>query len=178
MALFEKVSRFKDSPVVMPKRGTSEAAGYDMYAAEDAIIPPYSELYHNMQVSGGTYGTIHTLADMQQLTKATGSKPTLVSTGVKCKLDSRSYLKIVPRSSTPLKYWLVIPNSEGIIDADYYNCAQNEGEIFLQLVNLSPYPIKIQAGECVAQGIICRYGLTEDDQRGGLRVGGHGSTSE
>ena len=27
----------------------------------------------------------------------------------------------------------------GIIDADYYNNPSNEGEIFLQLINLSPF---------------------------------------
>ena len=84
---------------------------------------------------------------------------------------------MVPRSSTPLKYWLVMANSEGIIDADYYNNPDNEGHIYLQLINLSPFPIKLQKGECVAQGIICPYGLTEDDIHGGKRMGGHGSTT-
>jgi dUTP pyrophosphatase len=53
------------------------------------------------------------------------------------------------RSSTPLKYWLIMANGVGIIDADYYNNPSNEGEIFLQFINLGPYPVLIQKGECV-----------------------------
>ena len=73
---------------------------------------------------------------MAQYTKITRAKPTLVSTGMKCKLEDDEYLALYARSSTPLKYWLTLANSTGIIDADYYNNPDNEGEIFLQLVNL------------------------------------------
>jgi dUTP pyrophosphatase len=34
------------------------------------------------------------------------------------------------RSSSPLKYWIMLANGVGIIDADYYNNPDNEGEIF------------------------------------------------
>jgi dUTP pyrophosphatase len=60
---------------------------------------------------------------------------------LKCALDPNTYLELSVRSSTPLKYWLFMANSVGIIDADYYNNIDNEGEIFFQLINLSPYPI-------------------------------------
>lgn len=65
-----------------------------------------------------------------------------------------------------------------IIDADYYNNPDNEGEIFLQLINLSPYPIKIQKGEYIGQGIIKPYLTIEDDKAEGERVGGFGSTTK
>ena len=178
MAHFEKVSRFKDLSIALPQRGTTEAAGYDLFVAEETIIPPYKELLHNMEISGNEYGTIYTLEQMKQLTKTTGCKPTLVSIGMKCQLEPHTYLKIVPRSSTPLKYWLVIVNGEGIIDADYFNNPQNEGEIFLQLINLSPFPIKLQVGDCIAQGIICNYGLTINDKPTAIREGGFGSTTK
>ena len=113
MAHFEKVSRFKDLSIALPQRGTTDAAGYDLFVAEETVIPPYKDLLHNMEVSGSVYGTIYTLEQMKQLTKTTGCKPTLVSTGMKCQLEPRTYLKIVPRSSTPLKYWLIIANGVG-----------------------------------------------------------------
>lgn len=179
MARFEKVARFADTDIIMPRRGTEYSAGYDLYVAEDTVIPPVEEHIHAMKTASGIpTGRVLTLDQMKDMTKALGAKPTLVSTGVKCKLENRTYLKLVPRSSTPLKYWLVMANSTGIVDADYYDCAQNEGEIFVQLLNLSPFPIKLQKGECVAQGIICPYGLTEDDLHGGQRVGGYGSTTK
>ena len=81
------------------------------------------------------------LKDMGDFTKKTGYKPTLVSTGMKCKLDPGTYLQLSVRSSSPLKYWIMLANGVGIIDADYYNNPDNEGEIFLQLYNLSPFNI-------------------------------------
>lgn len=64
------------------------------------------------------------------MTKSTGAKPTLVSTGIKCQLPKDYYLELTMRSSVPLKSWITMANSIGIIDADYYNNESNEGEIF------------------------------------------------
>jgi len=65
MAHFEKVSRFKNLSIALPQRGTTEAAGYDLFVAEETVIPPYKDLLHNMEVSGNTYGTIYTLEQMK-----------------------------------------------------------------------------------------------------------------
>ena len=86
---------------------------------------------------------------MAEITKAINYRPTLVSTGVKCKLDPGTFLQLSIRSSTPLKYWIVLGNAVGIIDADYYNNPDNEGEIFLQVYNLSPFHIQIKKGEII-----------------------------
>ena len=65
-----------------------------------------------------------------------------------------------------------------IIDADYYNNPDNEGEIFFQLINLSPYNIILKKGEKIGQGIIKQYLTTEDDTATGDRFGGFGSTTK
>ena len=65
-----------------------------------------------------------------------------------------------------------------IIDADYYNNPDNEGEIFFQLINLSPYNIILKKGEKIGQGIIKPYLTTEDDAATGDRLGGFGSTTK
>lgn len=65
-----------------------------------------------------------------------------------------------------------------IIDEDYYNNPDNEGEIFFQIINLSPFPIKIQKGEIIGQGIIKPYLLAEGDAAAGQRTGGLGSTTK
>ena len=88
-------------------------------------------------------------------------------------------LELSVRSSTPLKYWLILANGVGIIDADYYDCEANEGEIFFQLINLSPYPIQIKKGDIIGQGIIKKYYKTSDDtQFNKTRAGGFGSTDD
>jgi dUTP pyrophosphatase len=71
----------------------------------------------------------------------------------------------------------MLANGVGIIDADYYNNPDNEGEIFLQIYNLSPFNIQIKEGEAIGQGIILPYSITEDDVSTGERTGGFGSTN-
>ena len=113
---------------------------------------------------------------IKKATSASGAKPALVSTGMKCQLEPDTWLKLVMRSSTPLKHWLILANGIGVIDADYYNNPDNEGEIFLQMINLTPFPIRLKKGDIVAQAIICSYGKTDNDCATGDRVGGFGST--
>ena len=176
MAKFEKVSRWADSNINMPVRKTAHSAGYDFEAVKDILIEPYQHL-SSIIMNSSAYEP-KTLSEISNITKLNMAKPTLVSTGMKCKLADNEYLELSIRSSSPLKYWLILANGVGIIDADYYNNSDNEGEIFFQIINLSPFPIIIQKGEIIGQGIIKEYKLTEDDCATGLREGGFGSTNE
>ena len=179
MAIFEKVSKYADADIAMPVRKTAQSAGYDMVAAEDYIIPSLwlmtADAAEAWPVEPDEFVTMDM---MSKFTKETGYKPTLVSTGMKCKLDPGTWLQLSVRSSSPLKYWLMMGNSIGVIDADYYNNPDNEGEIFFQIYNLSPFNIQIKKGEAIGQAIILPYGVTEDDVAGGERTGGFGSTSK
>lgn len=106
------------------------------------------------------------------------AKPTLVPTGIKCELDLDTYLELSVRSSCPLKYGLFLANGVGIIDSDYYNNPSNEGEIFFQMINLTPFPIRLQKGDIIGQGIIKQYFQTFDEVGPStLRMGGFGSTT-
>lgn len=177
MNKFEVVSRFKDSEInLIPIRKTNGSAGYDFYVAEDIIIPPYYVQLDKMAEydSPITMG----LEEVASKTKELKARPTLVSSGVKCQLDEGLYLELSTRSSTPLKYWLILANSVGIIDSDYYNNEDNEGEIFFQLINLSPWSIRLKAGDCIGQGIIKQYDLTDNDFADKIRKGGFGSTDD
>lgn len=178
MAKFEKVSRYADIDIKMPERKTAQSAGYDMVAAEDYVIPSWFNMVQEMKnLYPIPNDEFISMEDMAKFSKANGFKPTLVSTGMKCKLDPGTYLELSVRSSSPLKYWLMMANSVGIIDADYYNNEGNEGEIFFQIYNLSPYNIQIKKGEAIGQAIIHSYGIAEGDQSNGVRVGGFGSTN-
>ena len=179
MAIFEKVSKYADADIAMPVRKTAQSAGYDMVAAEDYVIPSLWQMVTDVKslwpVADDEFITTEM---MGQFTKQTGFKPTLVSTGMKCKLDPGTWLQLSVRSSSPLKYWLMMGNGIGVIDADYYNNPDNEGEIFFQIYNLSPFNIQIKKGEAIGQAVILPYGVTEDDVAGGERTGGFGSTSK
>lgn len=178
MARFEIVSKYirEGKDIVLPERKTACSAGYDFQVAEDILIQPYSYLMDRIRDVCPAY-VPYTLADMADATKDSNARPTLVPTGIKCKLEKDKYLELSVRSSSPLKYWLLLANSEGIIDADYYNNPSNEGEIFFQIINFSPYPIMLHKGDIIGQGIIKQYCVTEDDTASGARLGGFGSTS-
>ena len=176
MAKFEKVSRFNEIDLPLPVRKTAESAGYDFVVAEDIMIPSYSDLSEAMYRNRPTY--VPTLEGAAEAIKNANAKATLVSTGMKCKLDPGTYLELSVRSSCPLKHWLILGNAVGIIDADYYNNPDNEGEIFFQIINLAPFPIKLKKGDAIGQGIIKPYLTTEDDVATGTRIGGFGSTDK
>lgn len=179
--MFEFVKKYEDCGLALPERKTSDSAGYDLAAAQDIIIPSLQEMYkqlNNVYLDEDTISTfVLSLEDMAHLTKKYNLKPALVSTGLKCKLPEGTYLELSVRSSTPLKYWLILANGVGVIDRDYYNNESNEGEIFLQLINLSPFPIKIQKGDLIGQAIVKPYLTLEGDCASGVRTGGFGSTS-
>lgn len=186
MVEFEKVSRFANVDLPLPKRATASSAGYDFVVAEDIVIPPLDFLQTKIrdhffnQSAGRDYFSFTkpiSLDEMAAATKELKAKVTLVSTGMKCALNPGQYLEISVRSSTPLKHWLICGNGVGIIDRDYYNNPDNEGEIFFQLINLSPFAIQLKRGDKIGQGIIKTYGITDDDAAEGERVGGFGSTS-
>ena len=187
MAKFEVVSKFAEAGINLPVRKTAESAGYDMEVAEDIIIPSFHNLVDTMQkecpytveVKDEFYiynRPILNLEEVAAITKKTKAKPTLVPTGVKCRLEPDTYLELSVRSSCPLKYWLILANSVGIIDADYYNNPDNEGHIYFQMINLTPFDIQLKKGDTIGQGIIKPYLITEDDAANGNRKGGFGST--
>ena len=103
---------------------------------------------------------------------------TYVKTGVKVKLDNDEFLMLCNRSSNPGKKELVLINGVGIIDADYYGNSDNDGEIAFAFQSLNESGSFIKKGDKIGQGIIMKYGVTEDDFPGGTRLGGFGSTGK
>ncbi|MFA7589301.1 MAG: dUTP diphosphatase, partial [Acholeplasmataceae bacterium] len=75
----------------------------------------------------------------------------LIPTGLKVKIPSNEALFVFARSSLALKKHLMMSNGVGVVDADYYNNPNNEGEIFIPLYNFSSKDIEIKKGERIAQ---------------------------
>ena len=98
-----------------------------------------------------------------------------IPTGVRARIAEGWVLALFPRSGLGFKYRLQLNNTVGIVDSDYFG-ARNEGHIFVKLYNAGDRPVSVAAGEAFAQGIFLPFGLTEDDEAGGARVGGFGST--
>jgi dUTPase len=58
----------------------------------------------------------------------------LIPTGLKAYMQAGEVLYMYDRSSNPRKKGLVLINSVGVIDKDYYNNPDNEGHMFMQCV--------------------------------------------
>lgn len=101
----------------------------------------------------------------------------IIPTGIRCQLDYDRFLAIYPRSSLGFKSQVGLCNTVGIVDADYYH-SDNEGHIFIKLVNRGDRTVYIKKGEAFAQGIIQYYDKTVDDDVGLTRNGGFGSTNK
>ena len=105
---------------------------------------------------------------------------TVVPTGLKAYMQPDEYLGIHVRSGFSIKKQRSCINCQGIIDADYYGNADNDGHILVALVNHSDVPVQVEKGMRIAQGIFYRY-LTVDGDTAGIgaeRQGGLGSTGE
>ena len=147
---FEVAKGFENMGINLPVRKTKYSAGYDVEAAEDCVIPSFKK----------------------------GMKPTLVKTGIKAYMADDEVLIIANRSSNPGKKGLILANSIGVIDKDYYGNPDNDGHIMFAFFNVKDEDIEIKKGDAIGQAIFQKYLITDDDIAQGERMGGFGSTSK
>ncbi|TWS98239.1 dUTP diphosphatase [Streptococcus cuniculipharyngis] len=102
----------------------------------------------------------------------------LVPTGVKAYMQAGEVLYLYDRSSNPRKKGLVLINSVGVIDGDYYNNPANEGHIFAQMQNITDQPVTLAVGERIVQAVFAPFLLADGDEATGVRTGGFGSTGK
>ena len=147
---FEVAKGFEDKGINLPVRKTKYSAGYDIEAAEDTVVPSFKK----------------------------GMNPTLVKTGIKAYMQDDEVLMLYNRSSNPKKKGLILANSVGVIDKDYYGNVDNDGHIMFAFYNIKDEDITIKKGEAIGQGVFQKYLITDYDEAQGERKGGFGSTSK
>lgn len=147
---FEIAKGFENSNINLPVRSTKNSAGYDVEAAENCIIPAFKP----------------------------GQKPTLVKTGIKAYMESDEVLILANRSSNPGKKGLILANSIGVVDSDYYENPDNDGHIMYAFFNFKAEDVEIKKGERIGQAIFQKYLVTDNDIAQGERTGGFGSTNK
>ena len=175
MREFKRISKYEyDEDVKLPVRSTGKSAGYDLFAAEDILVPSY--WYNLSQLFDETWDKEYTLEESAEEIKKHSLKPTFVPTGVKVYLEDDEELELRSRSSVATKNLLTLANGVGTIDADYVDNEDNEGHIMVALFNISPYNIKIKKGDKIAQGLIHKYIVADGDEATAQRTGGFGST--
>lgn len=102
-----------------------------------------------------------------------------VMTDVKAYMQEDEVLLLTVRSSIGIKKHLMLSNTIGVIDSDFYSNESNDGNICLALRNTSSEYVKLEKNERVCQGIFVKY-LTVDNEDENLEVrsGGIGSTNK
>ena len=146
---FEVAKGFEEADINLPQRSTAHSAGYDFECAEDVEIPPFCK---------------------------SEKKPTLVKTGVKAYMADDEALFLYNRSGNPGKKGLVLANSVGVVDSDYYGNPDNDGHIMFAFYNFFPETVTLKKGERIGQGIFQKFLKVDNDAADKSRESGFGST--
>lgn len=73
-----------------------------------------------------------------------------IPTGIRCGIDTDWVLMIYPRSGLGFKYGINLMNQTAVVDADYYY-SNNEGHIFIKLVNRGDKIVTVKRASCIIQ---------------------------
>lgn len=95
-------------------------------------------------------------------------------TDIKAYMQPDEFLMLDVRSSMGGKFMLA--NTIGIIDSDYYENPNNDGNIGIFLKNISNEVQYIKCDDKIAQGIFIKYFKIDDDKTVATRKGGFGSS--
>ena len=103
----------------------------------------------------------------------------IIPTYFKAYMNPDEVLLIAPRSSFGYNYDMQIKSTIGVIDADYVDNEDNDGNIIIGVKNNSDKVLTIEAGKHFAQGIFIKYLATDNDAEYPKKVrnGGIGSTT-
>lgn len=164
---FEICSGFEDKDITLPIRKTKNSVGYDLEAAEDTIIPSiWKTVFANVKkfLSGNTDYEVF--------------KPTLVKTGIKSYFGEDEVLILANRSSNPGKKGLILANSIGVIECDYYGNPDNDGHLMYAYYNFFPVDVTVKKHDAIGQAFFQKFLIADDDCATGKRLGGFGSTTK
>lgn len=99
-------------------------------------------------------------------------------TDIKAYMQPDEYLSLKVRSSVGAKKDLMLSNTEGVVDSDYYENPDNDGNIGIGLRNIGVIPQEIKKGERVVQAIFRKYLESDNCNTENERAGGYGSTGK
>lgn len=138
-----------ETEIQLPTLGTEHSAAYDLYAPANYFIPPFT---------------------------GKASDVCKIWTDVKAYMQEDEVLEINVRSSQGGK--LMLANTQGWVDADYYENESNDGNIGVFLINMSNKPATILKGERIAQCMFVKTLRADNIESTTKRVGGFGSTNK
>ena len=137
----------------------------------------YEDVEINLPVRGSSSSAGYDIYTPVEIVIPPNGISDVIFTDIKAYMLPDEVLEIYPRSSIGFKKGLMLVNTVGIIDSDYYSNKSNDGNIGFKLKNLTDKEVRIEAGERVLQGIFKKYLTIDNDDCNKERVGGIGSTN-
>lgn len=135
--------------IKLPERKTKYSAGYDISTPIGFPIKPHEKI--------------------------------IIPTGIKAVFEPGTeskywHLALYIRSSIGINNQVIMANQTGIIDSDYANNPDNDGDMLIALYSMNEHVVRFRAGERILQGIFMSHGVASNDNAVGIRIGGVGST--
>lgn len=161
----------------LPEYQTESSAGADFFCAEEVVVPSiWRDVIKALLPINMTTDKDIVIDGKYKF----DIKPTLVHTGIKSCMYKDEGLFLYNRSSNPKKIGLILANGVGVVDSDYYNNEDNDGEIMFAFYNLKPWDTKLKVGDRIGQGVFEKFlrpvkGLRVKNSK---RSGGFGSTGK
>ena len=93
-------------------------------------------------------------------------------------MEKDEVLLIYIRSSLGIRNGIGLANGTGVIDSDYCDNPDNEGNIIIALRNYGDVGYHFPAGSKIAQGVFVKYLNADADSVTAKRIGGIGSTDK
>lgn len=156
-----EVHSYRDA--LLPEYQSKYSAGADFFCAEEVVIPSLWKQLFSCLFAG---------------TKDMKPVPTLVHTGIKARMEKDEVLELYNRSSNPKKLGLILANGVGVVDSDYFENEDNDGEICFAFYNFLPWSVTVYAGDRIGQGVFKKFLRPTKDLlvKDEVRKGGFGST--
>ena len=147
----------------LPEYQSKHSAGADFFCAEEVVIPSLWKQVFSCLFSGE---------------KDVKPKPTMVHTGIKARMETDEVLELYNRSSNPKKLGLILANGVGVVDSDYFENEDNDGEICFAFYNFMPWDVTVHVGDRIGQGVFKKFLRPTKDLfvKDDVRKGGFGST--
>ncbi|MGL6025421.1 MAG: hypothetical protein ACRC0F_12520 [Cetobacterium sp.] len=101
----------------------------------------------------------------------------LIFSDVKAYFQDEEALLINVRSSMG-KHGIMMANSTGWVESDYYNNESNDGNLGVFLYNSSDIDFEIKVGDRIGQAMFIPFLIADNGNTDSVRKGGFGSTNK
>lgn len=147
---------------------TKKTRGFEVVSTVNSLV--------NLPTRGSAHSAGYDICSLQEHIIRPNQTVT-IRTGIKAYMPADEYLDLRVRSSLGIKQQLMLATCASVIDSDYYDNPDNEGEIMVVLHNFGNITRHISSGERIVQGIFTKYFLADNDNATKKRTGGTGSTN-